>query len=471
MKRALLASFLFIAAGCGLDRRSNEAYCESKEDCASGEECVPLAAGATGGLCVAVQRAAGGKDAGIDAGLDAARPTDAGHDGGGETADAGSDAGADAGTDASCEPCFADTIPDGGMNVGACTPGCLVATDAGEVCVGAGAPSSETCNGLDDDCDGETDEEFDLTTTSSCGGCGLSCETGLNCCNRGRVGEPASYECTSTTSDVRACGGCGIQCNLNETCCNSDCVDVMEDEANCGACNNPCDAGQTCCGGVCVDGARSISHCGASPATGCGTACPPLGDGGDAACCSGVCRAPGDAACGCPGGCDADETCCSGACVDADSDPQHCGACGASCGANERCCGGVCTPVDDLNCAGCGVACAAGSRCCDGACTPIGSTNCEACGTGCSGGNICCDGACVNTQTDDDNCGGCDVECTGASSNCSNGVCCAPNRLNCGSGCMAPNNTHCTACNQGCPPLCTCTAGGTCVFIIGGGAC
>jgi hypothetical protein len=40
----------------------------------------------------------------------------------------------------------------------------------------------ETCNGVDDNCDGRIDEAFDFTTDRAhCGGCGRACGDGANC--------------------------------------------------------------------------------------------------------------------------------------------------------------------------------------------------------------------------------------------------------------------------------------------------
>jgi hypothetical protein len=40
----------------------------------------------------------------------------------------------------------------------------------------------EACNGLDDDCDGMVDEDFDLATDPAhCGACGSACSAGMRC--------------------------------------------------------------------------------------------------------------------------------------------------------------------------------------------------------------------------------------------------------------------------------------------------
>jgi hypothetical protein len=61
-----------------------------------------------------------------------------------------------------------------GSGVGACRPGALTCTAGALVCVGGVSPSVEVCNGVDDDCDGETDEGF-LDGLDNCGACGNVC--------------------------------------------------------------------------------------------------------------------------------------------------------------------------------------------------------------------------------------------------------------------------------------------------------
>ena len=52
-------------------------------------------------------------------------------------------------------------------------------------------PIVEICNGLDDDCDGQADETFDLANDpENCGQCGNQCSSGL-VCNGGVCGPPA----------------------------------------------------------------------------------------------------------------------------------------------------------------------------------------------------------------------------------------------------------------------------------------
>jgi hypothetical protein len=101
------------------------------------------------------------EDAGVDA---ASEPMEAG-------ADAQVDAG-DAGRDASASDAGRDASSDGGADAG---------RDAGDAsrCM----PATEVCNQRDDDCDGMSDEGFDLQGDErNCGSCGNVCSSGRMCC-------------------------------------------------------------------------------------------------------------------------------------------------------------------------------------------------------------------------------------------------------------------------------------------------
>jgi hypothetical protein len=51
-------------------------------------------------------------------------------------------------------------------------------------CLGEVTPSTDFCNGLDDDCDGKTDEDFDLKTDPKhCGACSIFCRADQQCIN------------------------------------------------------------------------------------------------------------------------------------------------------------------------------------------------------------------------------------------------------------------------------------------------
>jgi hypothetical protein len=152
---------------------------------------------------------------------------------------------------------------------------CTALPGLGPVC-GCTPRGVETCNGLDDDCDGVADNGItrcgsscvDLQTDpANCGGCGIACGGGTSCV-RGACLCPASLP--------TACGG--------------RCVDGRNDPNNCGSCDNRCPSGQRCEGGRCTGGTTGMcpSSCGAS--SDCGSCRTPSDPAGSTYCClSGLC--------------------------------------------------------------------------------------------------------------------------------------------------------------------------------------
>lgn len=178
-----------------------------------------------------------------------------------------------------------------------------------------------------------------------------------------------------------------------------------------------CPSGYVNCGGGCVNPSTDRRHCGA-----CENACLP-----GELCELGDCRVV------CPAG----STECFGLCVDTDTDRRFCGSCDTSCGVGQVCedgecvltcpaplveCDGVCTRLDDdlNNCGACGNICLPLPNtiptCGAGGC----NWECEAETADCNGAAI--DGCEANLMNDEDNCGGCGVECNG-SLGCVDGTC------------------------------------------------
>ncbi|MBW2701598.1 MAG: right-handed parallel beta-helix repeat-containing protein [Deltaproteobacteria bacterium] len=94
--------------------------------------------------------------------------------------------------------------------------------------------AEELCNYVDDDCDGEEDEGFDLNSDPAhCGECNWACGQ----------------------SQVCDLGDCADACGGGRSECHRACVDLSSDMMNCGACDEVCDllqASETCSDGVCV---------------------------------------------------------------------------------------------------------------------------------------------------------------------------------------------------------------------------
>ncbi len=101
----------------------------------------------------------------------------------------------------------------------------------------------ERCNGVDDDCDGETDEGFDLTSDEAhCGACGASCAR-----------PNATTSCVASECVIDACEAPFDDCDLDpDTGCETDTSSTYE---HCGACGSGCSPpDRVCTAGACARG-------------------------------------------------------------------------------------------------------------------------------------------------------------------------------------------------------------------------
>ncbi|MBW2260788.1 MAG: hypothetical protein JRG91_02360, partial [Deltaproteobacteria bacterium] len=231
------------------------------------------------------------------------RPTlDGSADPASETGDA-ADAADALPADADCPPGLTDcggtcvdTSSDHG-NCGACGNAC----DDEEVCEDGvcsdcvPVSDTESCNGIDDNCNGETDEGFpcrmgeETTCTTTCGSegsgmCGLDCEIpdpdscvppvetcngadddcddacddGFDCCRGGLL------ECT-TTCGTTGSMTCSPTCTLGACVPPAETCNGIDDD-----CNDGCDEGFDCCAG---DPGSCTTTCGSTGTTTCTTSC------------------------------------------------------------------------------------------------------------------------------------------------------------------------------------------------------
>lgn len=232
---------------------------------------------------------------------------------------------------------------------------------------------------------------------------------------------------------------CGGSC---PTSCSATCAPGTE---NCDTSNSDCETNIY----------TSNIHCGA-----CSAACPAFSQ-----CNVGTCS--------CLAGRENCETANPDCETELASTNAHCGACGVSCGANSDCVNSNCV-------------CRSGFGSCNGLPTDgdgcetylqTSTTNCGVCGRSCP---VCVGGSCasctapmadcgsnscdINTENDNNNCGGCGVVC-GANSQCVNSACqCNANMQDCtgASGCetdVRSSNSHCGACNMACGANSVCTSG------------
>jgi hypothetical protein len=255
-------------------------------------------------------------------------------------------------------------------------------------CTGQVLPTAETCDGLDNNCNGQVDDG--LGTIS----CGVgACARTVAACAGGHANT-----CTPGAPSAEVCDGVDNNC------------DGQIDEGNPGG-NAACSTGKPgiCAAGTtaCIAGALACNqtkqattetcnglddNCNGTVDDGAAATCPGVANG-TAACTAGACTV-GTCTTGfknCDGlssdGCEVNST----------SDVNNCGACGAVCAlanALSTCTGSACAVS----------ACTSGFGNCDGVASngceaDLGNSaaNCGTCGHACAGGQSCYAGACSST--------------------------------------------------------------------------
>jgi hypothetical protein len=391
--------------------------------------------------------------------------------------------------------------------IGECARGMFQCGSSGRECVQMVDPVVESCNGLDDDCDGETDEGAgSLCYPDAVPGC-ATVDGQLICTGLCRPGE---QRCTG---DGGTCVGATVPqaevCTApGDIAFDEDCDGEVDEGCDCTSGDSqmcyrgpPMTLGDVCTAGSQICSASAWGTCEGDrlpmPET-----CDPASAGVDDDCdgevdnvigvgdtCSdpkamGVCRAgtlgcvDGARACVTPDPSseicdDLDNDCDATTDEDFDKriDPLNCGTCGTECMGD--CCNGGCTDrrSDEVNCGACGTVCSGGQACCAGECSAPDSARCAGCTEDCATtGETCCTGSCVDTAVDELNCGGCGRAC-GDGQVCCAGACvgsdathcgqgcevCGDNSLCCERGCVEQNAAHCLTCTDDCRAM-----GGTC---------
>jgi hypothetical protein len=410
-----------------------------------------------------------------------------------------------------CDPGFADcngraadgceTALDGSDNCGGCGRTCKLAHATHAVCADAGDdlrcevthacdPEAMPCtpgdlkNGCDKgfaDCDKDPANgcEADLSRSTNCGGCGISCSkpNTVSECREGKCVDtgcsPGSDKCggnacKSLATDAQNCGMCGRACADGMMCAGGRCTSQMcmptmadcdgeanngceislSDNNNCGACGLRCPdrmhAQGACRNGAC--GLRGCEQgwkdCDGDPSNGCEVDIRTLNDCGD---CQRACIAS-----------NAETTCTNGQCQ-----ISRCSDGRGNCNDNvaDGCEADFGFPA---TCGGCNNVCAArmdvvSASCDDGKCNLV-----------CGAGRADCDGMTANGCEADlanpASCGSCKNNCTMlpnvATAECNAGVCgkimCRPGFADCNGdpadGCERSLNsaTDCGACGRSC---------------------
>ena len=173
------------------------------------------------------------------------------------------------GLDNDCDGAVDDTPMDTGGPCGSsnkfpCSIGQVQCQNGAPVCVGAIEPGVETCNGQDDDCDGDIDLTNGLPPADSTGACNVPkappvgatspCKAGAKACLPG-----GSVACVGSVGPSAAGDSCGVDANCDGVLTNQPFLDT--DVHNCGACGHDCFTGAVHSSWSCANTTCTFSGC------------------------------------------------------------------------------------------------------------------------------------------------------------------------------------------------------------------
>lgn len=151
----------------------------------------------------------------------------------------------------------------GSSTIFPCSLGTQQCVNGNKVCIGAVGPNTETCNGVDDNCDGAVDLTGDVPPTDATGPCNVPlpppsgatspCKAGLKACAGGAI------QCVGSSGPTSTVDSCGIDSNCDGLLTNQP--DLMTSVTNCGSCGNNCYSGSVHAVKACVLGTCSTTGC------------------------------------------------------------------------------------------------------------------------------------------------------------------------------------------------------------------
>jgi hypothetical protein len=312
------------------------------------------------------------------------------------------------------------------LNCGMCGHACALGqycengACAWDVPQNACTPSPEICDGEDNDCNGLIDEGFNLlNNAANCGACGNACAVGQSCSNGHCKWNVPQNSCVSSAevcdgidndcdgvidenfnlqSDPANCGTCGRACGASQICQSGHCQYTVP-QLNCVSVPETCNNQDDDCDGVIDDGFNLLTdpnNCGI-----CGRAC-----GAGKSCISGKCtwNLPQSQCTPTPEICDNIDNDCDGV-VDNGFNLQtnnaNCGVCGHACANGQHCQSGHCQWDQPQNqCVAVAETCNQIDDDCDGLIDEnwnflTDKTHCGNCYTACAGLQFCSNGHCA----------------------------------------------------------------------------
>lgn len=469
---ALLA---LVLSACAFDRADHEQACESDRDCAADARCYE-------GFCLAREPAGSCPQSNKIESCYEGQPA--------ESAGVGScQAGQRFCVDGAYSECLGQVLPgkevcngrdddcDGEVdNVsatsacdthqrGACGEGTLMCRDGVEFCQPENESQTESCNAIDDDCDGMTDEVANgMCYPADTAGCTVDAQGAWHCnglCTTGQAScDDTAEACSGAITPVAE--DCAREVELAQ---DEDCDGAVDEGCACGnGMLRDCYAGPvgTRGEGVCAPGTQTCEDSAWGPCTGqtlpsaetcdstgtdqdcngieddvlgLGLACIAFDEKGE--CRNGTLRCTGDADPECVAG-EATTEVCDEIDQDCDGDPTNgfdfsssktCGTCDLQCSSSDTCCEGACVDPDVFfqenpdHCGACGTSCGDGRYCCQGECLSATGPMTPACAcTDDCGDKACCGDACRDLEKDKANCGACGRKCAPGET-CSRGMC------------------------------------------------